>query len=170
MTCKAPSVSRGKRRSAARLAAVQALYQLDVAGGGAEAVVGEFNRYRLGGKVDGAQLVEAEPELFGNLVLGVTQSRAELDQRLATVIHDEMPLDRLELLLQAILRAGAYEILKRTDIDPPLTISEYVDVANSFFVNRESTMVNRVLDRLAHESRSDDMGDLPHEARGEAER
>ena len=170
MTPKAPSVSRGKRRSSARLAAVQALYQLDVSGGAAEAVVGEFSQYRLGNDIDGALLVEAEPELFGNLVLGVTQNQAEIDQRLAKVFHEDLSFNRLEVLLQTILRAGAYEILKRGDIDPPLTISEYVDVANSFFVNRESTMVNRVLDRLAHESQSDYMGVLPYDASGEPER
>ena len=168
MSRKTPSVSRGKRRSAARLAAVQALYQLDIAGGGAEAVVGEFNRYRLGGEIDGTRLVEAEPELFGDLVLGVTQRRTEIDKRLAGVIRATLPFDRLELLLQAILRAGAYEILERADIDPPLTISEYVDVANSFFVRRESTMVNGVLDRLAHDVRRDEMGDAPNEANGDA--
>lgn len=168
MTRKKPSVSRGKRRSAARLAAVQALYQLDVAGGGAESVVGEFNRYRLGGEVDGARLVEAEPELFGDLVLGVTQRRPEIDALLNGVLSDELPLDKLELLIQAILRAGAYEILARQDIDPPLTISEYVDVANSFFVRRESTIVNGILDRLAREVRPDGMGDRPHEKQGEA--
>jgi N utilization substance protein B len=169
MTRKAASVSRGKRRSAARLAAVQALYQLDIAGGAAEAVVGEFNRYRLGGEVDGARLVEAEPALFGDLVLGVTQRRKEIDERLASVISGELSLDRMELLLQAILRAGAYEIIARSDIDPPLTISEYVDVANSFFVRRESTIVNGILDRLARENRPDDMGDRPNEGQSEAQ-
>lgn len=167
MSRKRPSVSRGKRRSAARLAAVQALYQLDVAGGGAEAVVGEFNRYRFGGEVDGAKLIEAEPELFGDLVLGVTQRRAEIDARLATVINEEVPFDRLELLLQAILRAGAYEILIRADIDPPLTISEYVDVANSFFVRRESTIVNGILDRLAREAGPQKAGEAPGDASGD---
>ncbi|NKB57862.1 MAG: transcription antitermination factor NusB [Alphaproteobacteria bacterium] len=161
-------MSRGRRRSAARLAAVQALYQLDVAGGGAESVVGEFNRYRLGGEAEGARLVEAEPELFGDLVLGVTSRRAEIDERLDAILSDELPLAKLELLIQAILRAGAYELLARQDIDPPLTISEYVDVANSFFVRRESTMVNGVLDKLAREIRPDGMGDRPHGERSEA--
>uniref|UniRef100_UPI00356510E4 transcription antitermination factor NusB n=1 Tax=Sandarakinorhabdus sp. TaxID=1916663 RepID=UPI00356510E4 len=76
-----PTVSKGKRRSAARLAAIQALYQLDVAGGVAEAVVGEFNRYRFGGELDGQRLVEADPALFGELVLGVTQRREEIDEK-----------------------------------------------------------------------------------------
>ena len=168
MTRKTPSVSRGKRRSAARLAAVQALYQLDIAGGGAEAVVGEFSRYRFGAEIEGTRLVEAEPELFGDLVLGVTRRREDIDARLAKVISDDLPFDRLELLLQEILRAGAYEILIREDIDPPLTISEYVDVANSFFARREPTLVNGILDRLAREVRPEDMGGMPDEEGGEA--
>jgi len=168
MTRKPPSVSRGRRRSAARLAAVQALYQLDVAGGAAESVVGEFSRYRFGSEIEGVKLIEAEPELFGDVVLGVTRRRAEIDERLASVMTSELPLDRLELLLQSILRAGAYEIIVRRDIDPPLTINEYVDVANSFFVRRESTMVNGILDRLARQARPDDMGDRPHETPSEA--
>jgi N utilization substance protein B len=163
-----PSVSRGKRRSASRLAAVQALYQLDVAGGAAEAVVGEFGQYRLGGELDGARLVEAEPELFGDLVLGVTRRRTEIDDSLAAVLTGNMRLSSLDLLMQAILRAGAYEITARLDIDPPLTISEYVDVANSFFMRRESTLVNGILDRLAHETRPDEMGGRPHDRKSEA--
>ncbi len=154
-----PSVSRGKRRSAARLAAVQALYQLDIAGGGAEAVVGEFNRYHLGGEQDGVQLVEADPALFGELVLGATGNRDEIDAALTGVLDAGWELSRLDLLARAILRAGAFEILKRPDIDPPLTISEYVDVAKSFFESREPSLINGILDRLAREARPGEMRD-----------
>lgn len=153
------SVSRGKRRSAARLAAVQALYQLDIAGGGAEAVVGEFNRYRLGGEQDGVRLIEADPALFGELVLGTTGNRDEIDAALTQALDDGWKLSRFDLLARAILRAGAFEILKRPDIDPPLTISEYVDVAKSFFARREPSQVNGILDRLARNVRPGDMRD-----------
>lgn len=154
-----PTVSKGKRRSAARLAAVQALYQLEVAGGVAEAVVGEFNRYRFGGELDGQQLVEADPALFGELVLGVTQRRDEIDERLKSVLQGDWEFSSLELLIREILRAGAFEILMRPDIDPPLSISEYVDVAKAFFEKREPALVNGILDRLAREARSGEMGD-----------
>ena len=153
-----PSVSRGKRRSAARLAAVQALYQLEFAGGGAEAVVGEFNRYRFGGEQDGERLVEADPALFGELVLGTTRNRNDIDAALTAVFDAGWDLARLDLLARAILRAGAFEILMRPDIDPPLTISEYVDVAKSFFERREPGLINGILDRLARETRPGDMG------------
>jgi N utilization substance protein B len=154
-----PTASRGKRRSAARLAAVQALYQLDVAGGAAEAVVGEFNRYRFGGELDGQKLVEADPALFGELVLGVTQRRDDIDARLREVLQGDWDFSSLELLTREILRAGAFEILMRPDIDPPLSISEYVDVAKSFFDKREPALINGILDRLAREARPGDMGD-----------
>ncbi len=154
-----PTVSKGKRRSAARLAAVQALYQLEIAGGVAEAVVGEFNRYRFGGELDGQQLVEADPALFGELVLGVTQRRDEIDERLKSVLQAEWDFSSLELLIREILRAGAFEILMRPDIDPPLSISEYVDVTKAFFDKREPALVNGILDRLAREARSGEMGD-----------
>ena len=154
-----PTVSKGKRRSAARLAAVQALYQLEVAGGVAESVVGEFNRYRFGGELDGQQLVEADPALFGELVLGVTQRREEIDAQLESVLQGEWDFSSLELLIREILRAGAFEILMRPDIDPPLSISEYVDVTKAFFEKREPALVNGILDRLAREARSGEMGD-----------
>ncbi len=154
-----PSVSRGRRRSAARLAAVQALYQLDIAGGGAEAVVGEFNRYRFGVELDGVLLIEAEPALFGDLVLGATGRRGEIDAALTRVLEAGWKLSRLDLLARAILRAGAFEILMRPDIDPPLTINEYVDVAKSFFERREPSLINGILDRLAREVRPGEMAD-----------
>lgn len=153
------TVSKGKRRSAARLAAVQALYQLELAGGVAEAVVGEFNRYRFGGELDGQQLVEADPALFGELVLGVTQRRAEIDEKLKSVLQGDWDFSSLELLMREILRAGAFEILMRPDIDPPLSISEYVDLTKAFFDKREPALVNGILDRLAREARSGEMGD-----------
>jgi transcription antitermination protein NusB len=154
-----PTVSKGKRRSAARLAAVQALYQLELAGGVAEAVVGEFNRYRFGGELDGQQLVEADPALFGELVLGVTQRRTEIDEKLKSVLQGDWDFSSLELLMREILRAGAFEILMRPDIDPPLSISEYVDLTKAFFEKREPALVNGILDRLAREARSGEMGD-----------
>ena len=154
-----PTVSKGKRRSAARLAAVQALYQLELAGGVAEAVVGEFNRYRFAGELDGQQLVEADPALFGELVLGVTQRRAEIDEKLKSVLQGDWDFSSLELLMREILRAGAFEILMRPDIDPPLSISEYVDLTKAFFEKREPAPVNGILGRLAREARSGEMGD-----------
>lgn len=154
-----PTVSKGKRRSAARLAAVQALYQLDVAGGMPEAVVGEFSRYRFGGELDGYRLVEADPALFGEIVLGVTQRCDEIDTRLRAVLQADWDFSSLELLTREILRAGAFEILMRPDIDPPLSISEYVDVAKSFFDKREPALINGILDRLARETRPGEMGD-----------
>jgi transcription antitermination protein NusB len=143
------SLSKGKRRSAARLAAVQALYQIDIAGGEANSVVGEFTRYRLGEDVDGVEIVEADRELFGDLVLGVTTHREALNDRLNGVLTGHWTLDKLELLVREILRAGTYEIVERPDIDAPLTISEYVDLTAAFFAEKEPNFVNSVLDQVA---------------------
>ena len=158
------SLSVGKRRSAARLAAVQALYQMDVAGGEANSVVGEFTQYRLGEDVEGVAIVEADRELFGDIVLGVTAHRADIDDRLRSVLTGIWTLDKLELLVREILRAATYELMQRTDIDPPLTISEYVDLTAAFFSEKEPDFVNSILDQIARGSRSADMPDRKAEA------
>ncbi|MDC0986160.1 transcription antitermination factor NusB [Alphaproteobacteria bacterium] len=143
------SLSVGKRRSAARLAAVQALYQIDIAGGEANSVVGEFAQYRLGEDVDGVAIVEADRELFGDLVLGVTSHRNTIDDQLRAVLTGLWTLEKLELLVREILRAATYELLHRNDIDPPLTISEYVDLTAAFFSEKEPDFVNSILDQVA---------------------
>lgn len=153
------SLSVGKRRSAARLAAVQALYQMDIAGGEANSVVGEFAQYRLGEDVEGVAIVEADRELFGDIVLGVTAHRADIDDRLRSVLTGIWTLDKLELLVREILRAATYELMQRSDIDPPLTISEYVDLTAAFFSEKEPDFVNSILDQIARGSRSADMPD-----------
>jgi|APSaa5957512535_1039671.scaffolds.fasta_scaffold150401_2 transcription antitermination protein NusB len=153
------SLSVGKRRSAARLAAVQALYQMDIAGGEANSVVGEFTQYRLGEDVEGVAIVEADRELFGDIVLGVSAHRADIDDRLRSVLTGNWTFDKLELLVREILRAATYELMHRGDIDPPLTISEYVDLAAAFFSEKEPDFVNSILDQIARGSRSADMPD-----------
>lgn len=155
---KRPPLSRGRRRSAARLAAVQALYQMEFDGNEAANVVGQFETYRLGETIDGVPIVEADHELFGELVLGVTSHRSEIDGVIGELLVEGRTLAKLELILREILRAAAYEILKRPDIDPPLTISEYVDITTAFFANKEPDFVNSILDQLARKARAKDMG------------
>jgi transcription antitermination protein NusB len=151
------TLSVGKQRSAARLAAVQALYQMDIAGGEANSVVGEFAQYRLGEDVDGVAIVEADRELFGDLVLGVTAHRAGIDDQLRTVLTGLWKLEKLELLVREILRAATYEFMHRSDIDPPLTISEYVDLTAAFFSEKEPDFVNSILDQVARGLGADNM-------------
>lgn len=143
------SSTRGGRRSAARLAAVQALYQMELSGVSAEQALSDHaarSRDVAGGE---ETTVEADAEFLGDLVRGVDARGAEIDRALGGVIAQEWALERLEVVLRAILRAGAWELLAREDIDPPVTIDEYVEIAKDFFAGREPSMVNGVLDKLA---------------------
>lgn len=150
------------RRKAARLSAVQALYQLDLnqielTSIAVETVVGEFVNHRLGQEIDGVKFVAADPQLFSDIVRGAAHRRAEVDGFLTTALQPRYDVERLELLLRAILRAGAYEILAHVDVHPRILISEYVDVAHAFFAGREPGMVNGVLDHVARSLRPDDL-------------
>lgn len=145
------------RRKAARLAAVQALYQIDLSGTGVEVVVGEFVKHRFGEAVDGAQFVAADQQLFADIVRGASHRRTEVDGLLAGALDPKFPLERLEMLLRAILRAGAYEVFAHNDVHPRIVISEYVDVAHAFFAGREPGMVNGVLDNVARKVRPDEL-------------
>lgn len=141
------------RRGAARLAAVQALYQLDINGGRPEAVIQEFVDHRIGRELDGDQYGGADEALFRTIVAGAAPRRDELDNIIAAVLPEAWPLDRLESILRQILRCGVYELAECPEIPAPVVISEYVGVADAFFQGKEPGMVNAVLDRLARELR-----------------
>jgi N utilization substance protein B len=139
-----------RRRSIARLAAVQALYQLELnPGRGPDAVIGEFLHHRLGREIDGDHYGEADETLFADIVRGVAEHRERLDETLSAALSEEWPLSRLERLLRLILEAGAYELVHRPDIPPRVAISEYVAIAYAFFSGREPALANGVFDRLA---------------------
>jgi N utilization substance protein B len=142
------------RRGAARLAAVQALYQLDMNGGKPEAVIQEFVKHRLGQELDGDTYGGADEALFRAIVGGAAARREELDNIIAAVLPDAWPLDRLESILHQILRCGVYELAEAPEIPGPVVISEYVGVADAFYQGKEPGMVNAVLDRLARELRA----------------
>ena len=138
------------QRRAARLAAVQALYQWEQSGGAADAIIKEFAEHRIGKSVDGIELPAADIRLFSNLVRGAVENADELDSMIAGVLTEDWSVERLESILRAILRGGAYELAHRTDIPPKVAISEYLAVADAFLGDKEITLVNGVLDRLAH--------------------
>jgi N utilization substance protein B len=147
-----------RRRSIARLAAVQALYQLELnPGRGADAVVREFVGHRLGREIDGDVYGEADEALFGDIVRGVALERERLDETLSAALSEEWPLGRLETILRVILEAGAYELAQRQDIPPRVTMSEYVGIAYAFFTGKEPSLANGVLDRLARALRPGDL-------------
>lgn len=148
-----PRATGGGRRSAARLAAVQALYQIDLADGTADTVVQEFVRHRLGQVIEGTRYRDADAEWFGDVVRGATARRAEIDALVESAIASGRGLERVETLLRATLRAGAYELLARVDVPARVVIDEYVDVANAFFSGPEPKLLNGVLDRIARQVR-----------------
>ena len=148
-----PSRRRHGGRSVARLAAVQALYQIDVSAADPDDVVKEFARDRFVDS-DGAGLPMApDRELFAELVLGACARRAEVDPLIGGALAEGWTLDRLELPLRAVLRCGTFELLGRPDIPAAVVIDEYVEVAGAFFERGEPGLVNGVLDRLAHDLR-----------------
>ena len=128
-------------RRAARLAAVQAIYQLDMNAAQSNSVVAEFVTHRLGRDADRA--------LFADLVNGVADRLADLDRMIGEALVEGWTVERLETVLRAILRAGTYELVARADVPPRVAISEYVEIAHAFFAGREPGLVNGVLDRLA---------------------
>ena len=140
----------GRKRRVARLAAVQALYQLELNPGlGADGVVREFATHRLGREIDGDDYGEVDEALFGEIVRGVAADRDRLDEAIAASLSEEWPLARLETILRVVLEAGAFEIMHRHDIPPRVTMSEYVGIAHAFFEGKQPGLANGVLDHLA---------------------
>lgn len=141
------------KRGVARLAAVQALYQMDVGGAALTNVVSEFTAFRLGKEIDGEQYRDADEQWFKHIVAGVVEDQKFLDPYIHTALAEDWPLKRIDSLLRAILRSGSYELLRRKDVPAKVIISEYIDVSKAFYEDDEPGLVNGVLDRLAHELR-----------------
>ncbi len=154
-----PAVPRkANRRGAARLAAVQALYQMDMTGAGLNEILAQFESHWLGREVEGEQYLPAEAAFFRDIVSGVVDVQRDLDPRIDAALEATWPLKRIEAVLRSVLRAGAYELQKRTDIPARVVVSEYVDVAHAFVDKTETGMVNAVLDRLARNVRAAEFG------------
>jgi N utilization substance protein B len=146
------------RRRLARLAAVQALYQLELNRDlKPDTVVTEFARHRLGREIDGDLYGEADAALFADIVRGTAADRERLDGEISAALTEDWPLLRLETVLRAILRAGAYELAHREDIPPRVAISEYTGIAHAFFTGKEPGLANGVLDRLGRSLRPVEM-------------
>jgi N utilization substance protein B len=146
--------TRSRSRSAARLAAVQALYQQEMEGTPLARLLTEFHDHRLGATIEGATYAEAEQNFFDDLVTGVEARRIDLDNLIADKLAEGWSLERLDRPMRAILRAGAYELIARADVPVATVISEYVDVAHAFYDKRESGFVNGLLDAIAKEARA----------------
>lgn len=155
--------SRASSRSAARLAAVQALYQMDMTGIDLNEVIAEFEAHRFGQEIEGCQFREAEADFFRDLVQGVVREQLTIDPLIDKQLAEGWRLTRVDSILRAILRAGAFELLSRSDVPAKVVISEYVDIAHAFFADDEPKVVNGILDKLGHKAR-------PHEFASEGAR
>jgi len=144
---------RSRSRSAARLAAVQALYQHEMEGTPIARLLTEFHDHRLGAVIEDEQYHEAERDFFDDLVTGTDARGGEIDALIAGRLAEGWTLERLDRPMRAILRAGAYELIARADVPVASVISEYVDVAHAFYDKRESGFVNGLLDAIAKAAR-----------------
>jgi N utilization substance protein B len=149
---------KANRRGAARLAAVQALYQMDIAGSGINDIFAEFESHWLGNEVEGDTYLPAEAAFFRDVVSGVVRDQKKLDPLIDEALSKGWPLKRIEAILRAVLRAGAYELQHRKDVPGRVVVSEYVDVANAFVDRDETGMVNAVLDQIGRHFRGDEFG------------
>lgn len=145
-------------RSAARVAAVQALYQMDLAATDLTDVIGEFEAFRFGAEAEERSLADADRDFFRSLVQGVVRRQREIDPIVDQQLAEGWRLARIDSILRAILRAGTLELLERTDVPARVVISEYVNTAHAFLGNDEPKVVNGVLDKLARKIRAGELG------------
>ena len=153
-----PVIRPANKRGAARLAAVQALYQMDVVGIGVLEIAAEYEAFRLGKEVDGAVYREADAQWFRVILAGVVENQKIVDPIIHDALTEDWPLSRLDATLRAILRAGVYELMKREDVPVAVIVSEYVDIAKAFYTDEEPRLVNAVLDRVSRRVRGEGRG------------
>ncbi|WP_294330673.1 transcription antitermination factor NusB [uncultured Sphingomonas sp.] len=146
--------SRSKARAAARLAAVQALYQREMEGTSIPALLHEFHQHRLGAIIEDVEYADADIAFFDDVVSGTDARREEIDGIVAAKLSTGWTLERLDKPMRQILRAGTYELLARKDVPTAAVISEYLDVTDAFYDRREKGFVNGILDAIAKEARA----------------
>ncbi|HWA18535.1 MAG TPA: transcription antitermination factor NusB [Devosia sp.] len=137
------------QRGAARLAAVQALYQMDVGRQSLEDTLSQFDAHVMGREIEGEQYLPADADFFRQIVTGVIRSQLDIDPTIDKALTDDWPVGRIDATLRAILRAAAFELLRRRDIPPRVVITEYVDIAKAFYEDDAPRLVNGVLDAIA---------------------
>jgi N utilization substance protein B len=146
--------SRQRRaRTVARLAAVQALYQMELAGEGVDTVITEFSNHRFDSDMEGEPLAEADEDYFAEIVRGVVGSQRDIDTAVKARLASNWRLERLDSTLRALLRAGAWELRDRQDVPREIVIDEYVELAKAFFDDAEAKFVNAALDGVARDVR-----------------
>ncbi len=145
--------ARSRSRSAARLAAVQALYQLEMEPKPVPQLLHEYHQHRLGETIDGNELVDAEVDFFDDVVRGAEARREEIERLISANLAEGWKLERLDRPMRAILRAGTFELIARPDVPVGSVISEYLDVAHAFYDKKEVAFVNGLLDTIARDAR-----------------
>ncbi|MCO5092846.1 transcription antitermination factor NusB [Bosea sp. (in: a-proteobacteria)] len=149
-------MSRAELRRGARLSVVQALYEMEVGGRGVIETMAEFEAFWIGKEVEEIALPKVELAFFRDVLGGVVREQRLVDRTVDDLLARDWPLKRVEAVMRAILRAGAYELAFRKDVPARAVISEYVAVANAFYAGEEIGMVNAVLDRMARDFRADE--------------
>ena len=157
-------VAKLSERTGARIAVVQALYEMEISGKGVLEALAEFEAHWMGQEVDGISHPPADSDFFRDLLRGVVQEQRAIDPAVEGALAQGWPLKRIEAVLRAILRAGTYELMFRRDVPARSPISEYVDVAHSFFEGEEPGLVNAVLDKVARATRAAELA-LPAQAK-----
>jgi len=154
-------MAKGETRRASRLAAVQALYELDLSGKGINETLAEFEAHWLGREVDEIVFQPADAPFFRAVVEGVVREQLVIDPRIDAALAKGWPLRRIEAVLRAILRCGAFELHFRKDVPAKVIITQYVQVTQSFYAEDEPGLVNAVLDGLGREVRVDELDRRP---------
>jgi transcription antitermination protein NusB len=150
-------VARGETRTAARLAAVQALYQMEASGCGILAALEDFENHWRGAELDEAEAHQTDITYFRSLLSGVVEHQRVLDPMIDDQLKEGWPLKRIDAVLRAILRVGVFELMKRKDVPTAVVINESVEIARSFFDADERKMVNALMDALAQSLRADEL-------------
>lgn len=140
------------QRGAARLAAVQALYQMDIGRQSLEDTLAQFSAHHLGREIEGEQYLPADADFFRQIVSGVIRSQLDIDPTVDNALSRDWPMARVDATLRAILRAATFELLRRKDIPPGVVIDEYVDIARAFYEDDAPGLVNGVLDAIAKQA------------------
>ena len=150
-----PQLSSRQRRArtVARLAAVQALYQMDLAGEGVETVISEFSNHRFDADIEGEPLAEADEDWFAGIVRGVIAGQREIDAAIKARLASNWRLERLDATLRALLRSGAWELAHKPEVPREIVLDEYVELAKAFFDEAEAKFVNAALDGVARDVR-----------------
>ncbi|KPF80489.1 antitermination protein NusB [alpha proteobacterium AAP81b] len=148
-----PTPSQARARAAARLGAVQALYQREMGGDPVPKLLTEFHNHRLGQEIEGDDYPDADQAFFDDVVAGVAARQEEIDAAITAALATGWAMDRLDKPMRALLRAAVYELLARADVPAGTVINEYVDISHAFHPDKEAKFVNGLLDTVARRVR-----------------